>query len=68
MNDGIGPGNYDSAATGFDYKSYNRKNQAYVGDRMARFDHTEVRPKLGPGAYNPGYETVKQKKIKNVFL
>ena len=55
MNERIGPGNYDSSESGFAYKSYNRKNNAYVGNRMARFDNTEVRPKLGPGAYNPGY-------------
>ena len=59
MNERIGPGNYDESNTSFAYKSYNRKTNEYVGNRMARFDHTEVRPKLGPGVYNPGYETVK---------
>ena len=66
MKDRVGPGNYDNGQTSFSYKSYNRQNNAYVGsimlyvgNRMARFDNTEIRPKLGPGAYNPGYETVK---------
>ena len=55
MKDRVGPGNYDNSETSFSYKCYNRQNNAYVGNRMARFDNTEIRPKLGPGAYNPGY-------------
>lgn len=35
---------------------------------MTRFDQTQLRPKVGPGTYDPDYQTVKEKRIKNVFL
>jgi hypothetical protein len=57
--DRMGPGNYNSFDGSFNSKSFNRRPEGYVGDRNMRFDQTEIRPKIGPGTYNPGYETVK---------
>ena len=69
LDDKLGPGNYTDNANGFNQRSFNRKQQdGYIGNRMTRFDQSEIRPKIGPGTYNPGYETVKETKIKNIFL
>lgn len=57
--DSIGPGNYDLKGYDIQSKSFNRKGDGYIGSKMIRFDQTEIRPKIGPGTYNPAYETVK---------
>jgi hypothetical protein len=51
----IGPGNYDIPKTDFCLKTYNRKNEGYIGSRGVRFDEFQIRPKIGPGTYNPAY-------------
>lgn len=68
MDEGVAPGNYDVSVPNFSSKSFNKRQEGYLGSRVARFDQTEIRPKIGPGTYNPAYETVKEKKIMNVFL
>ena len=62
----VGPGNYDLVGEEFTGKSFNKGG--YLGSRGTRFDQTEVRPKVGPGSYKPGYDTVKERKSKNVLM
>ena len=49
-------------------RTYNKESGSYVGSKNARFDDTQIRPKIGPGSYNPDDRSVKQKKIMNIFL
>lgn len=55
----LGPGNYEIINQEFSTKTFNKRQEGYVGSRGARFDEYHIRPKIGPGTYNPAYETVK---------
>jgi hypothetical protein len=68
MEEGVAPGLYEAHVPNFSSKSFNKRQEGYLGSRMPRFDQSQIRPKIGPGTYNPAYETVKEKKIINVFL
>jgi hypothetical protein len=54
-NEGVAPGIYQIERQNFASNSFNKKGEGYLGSRAQRFDQTEVRPKIGPGTYNPAY-------------
>lgn len=58
-NEGAAPGIYQIQRENFASGSFNRKGEGYLGSRAQRFDQTQIRPKIGPGTYNPAYQTVK---------
>lgn len=55
IQSGVAPGLYDVQKPNFSSKSFNKRQDGYLGSRVSRFDQTEIRPKIGPGTYNPAY-------------
>jgi hypothetical protein len=52
----LGPGNYEVNKSSLAARTFNRGvDYGYIGSKETRFQDVPVRPKIGPGSYEPAY-------------